>query len=315
MHGTTDTTTAGKSRDAPQIVAFETILPASMAEQAERTGVRKASTDLPTLLVLSVLAGAFISFGAVFATTVSAGGVTIASADGATMLQAVPPYGIMRLLTGLVFSVGLLLVVIAGAELFTGNNLIVMAWASGKVRTTDLLFNWTIAFIGNFIGAFATAVLMFCTTQYTFGGGAVGLAALSLAESKTALAFVPALTLGIMCNALVCLAIWMSYSARTTIDRVATVVPPIAAFVAAGFEHCIANIYFIPIGLLIKTGAGESFWASIGKTAADFPHLTWANFAANLVPVTIGNVIGGSVMVGLIYWFVYLRRPAAPAGQ
>ena len=301
--------------DAPQIVTFETILPASMAERAEQTGVRKASTDLLTLLVLSVLAGAFISFGAVFATTVSAGSAAIASADGTTSLVAIPPYGIMRLLTGLVFSLGLVLVVIAGAELFTGNNLIVMAWASGKVRTSDLLFNWTIAFIGNVVGAFATAVLMFCTTQYTFGGGAVGLTALSIASGKTALAFGPALALGIMCNALVCLAIWMSYSARTNIDRVVTVVPPIAAFVAAGFEHCIANIYFIPFGLLIKAGAGQTFWTSIGRTAADFPDLTWTNFVANLVPVTIGNVIGGSLMVGLIYWFVYLRKPALPAGD
>jgi formate/nitrite transporter len=219
----------------------------------------------------------------------------------------------MRLLTGLVFSVGLLLVVIAGAELFTGNNLIVMAWAGGKVRTRDLLFNWAIAFTGNFIGAFATAALMFFTTQYTFGGGAVGLAALNIAEGKTQLAFIPALTLGIMCNALVCLAVWMSYSARTTIDRVVTVVPPIAAFVAAGFEHCIANIYFIPFGLFIKAGAGESYWAATGRTAADFPTLTWTNFIGNLVPVTIGNVVGGSLMVGLIYWFVYLRRPAGPS--
>ena len=315
MHGVSDVKAAARGADAPQIVTFETILPASMAERAEQTGVRKASTSLLTLLVLSVLAGAFISFGAVFATTVSAGSVSIASTDGATTLAATIPYGIMRMLTGLVFSVGLLLVVVAGAELFTGNNLIVMAWASGKVRTSDLLFNWTIAFFGNFVGAFATAVLMFCTTQYTFGGGAVGLAALSTASGKASLAFVPALTLGIMCNALVCLAVWMSYGARTNMDRVVTVVPPIAAFVACGFEHSIANIYFIPAGLLIKAGAGNSFWMSIGKTAADFPHLTWANFIANLVPVTIGNIIGGSLMVGLIYWFVYLRRPAEAVAE
>jgi formate transporter len=313
VHRVSDIKAAVRDPDAPQIVTFETILPASMAERAEQTGVRKASTSLSMLLVLSVLAGAFISFGAVFATTVSAGSVTIASADGATTLVATLPYGITKLLTGLSFSLGLVLVVIAGAELFTGNNLIVMAWASGKVRTSDLLFNWTVAFFGNFVGAFATAVLMFCTTQYRIGGGAVGLAALSAANGKASLAFIPALTLGIMCNALVCLAVWMSYSSRTNIDRVVTVVPAIAAFVAAGFEHCIANIYYIPFGLLIRAGAGDSFWTSIGKTAADFPDLTWANFVANLVPVTIGNIIGGSLMVGLIYWFVYLRRPAAPA--
>jgi formate/nitrite transporter len=150
---------------------------------------------------------------------------------------------------------------------------------------------------------------MFYTTQYTFGGGAVGLAALSTAHAKTSLAFIPALTLGIMCNALVCLAVWMCFSARTTVDRVLSIVPPIAAFVAAGFEHSIANIYFIPMGLFIKAGAPDSFWRAIGKTAADFPELTWGNFlVGNLIPVTIGNIIGGSIMVAAVYWFVYLRK-------
>ena len=214
-----------------------------------------------------------------------------------------------RLLTGLVFSVGLILVVIGGAELFTGNNIIVMAWASGKVKSRALLLNWVLAFIGNFAGAFATAGLMFYTTQYTFGGGAVGLAALSTAHAKASLAFIPALTLGIMCNALVCLAVWMCFSARTAVDRVLSIIPPIAAFVAAGFEHSIANIYFIPMGLFIKAGAPNSFWRAIGKTAADFPQLTWGNFlVGNLVPVTMGNIIGGSILVAAVYWFVFLRN-------
>ena len=297
--------------EAPQVVTFEAILPATMAVRAEEIGVKKARSDPLAVLVLSVLGGAFIAFGAVFATTVSAGGVTISPGAGASALTATPPYGMVRLLTGAAFSLGLILIVVAGAELFTGNNLIVMAWANRKVSTADLLRNWGIVFAGNFVGAFATAALMFFTTQYTFGGGAVGLAALSTANAKASLAFVPALMLGIMCNALVCLAIWMSYSARTTIDRIAIVVPPIAGFVAAGFEHSIANIYFIPAGLFIKAGAGDAFWTSIGKTAADFPALTWQGFLANLVPVTIGNAIGGSLMVGLVYWFVYLRKPAA----
>jgi formate transporter len=271
-------------------------MPAAMALRAEESGVKRASTEPVTLLLLSVLAGAFISFGAIFATTVSAGSADL-------------PYGVGRLLTGLVFSVGLILVVIGGAELFTGNNIIVIAWASGKVKSRALLLNWVLAFIGNFAGAFATAALMFYTTQYTFGEGAVGLAALSTAHAKASLAFVPALTLGIMCNALVCLAVWMCFSARTTVDRVLSIVPPIAAFVAAGFEHSIANIYFIPMGLFIKAGAPDSFWRAIGKTAADFPGLTWGNFlVGNLVPVTIGNIIGGSIMVAAVYWFVYLRK-------
>jgi formate transporter len=296
----------------PQLVTFDAILPAAMALRAEENGVRRAGMDPVTLLVLSVLGGAFVAFGAIFATTVSAGSIPVTSIDGTTALSAGLPYGIVRLLTGLAFTVGLILVVIGGAELFTGNNLIVMAWASGRVTSRDLLTNWVIAFSGNFVGAFFAAGLMFYSTQYTFGGGSVGLVALTTAHAKTSLAFMPALTLGIMCNALVCLAIWMCYSARTTIDRIITIVPPIAAFAAAGFEHSIANIYFIPMGLFIKAGAPDSFWASIGKTAADFPNLTWDNFLiGNLIPVTIGNIIGGSVMVGAVYWFVYLRkRPA-----
>ena len=260
------------------------------------------------MFVLSVLAGAFIAFGAIFATAVTAGSTAITTADGTHAFSAGLPYGIVRLLTGVVFSLGIMMVVVAGAELFTGNNLIVMAWASGKVKTRAVLLNWTLAFTGNFVGAFMTAVLMFYSTQYTFGAGSVGLVALNTANTKTSLAFVPAVILGIMCNALVCLAIWMCYGARTTVDRVVTVVPPITAFVAAGFEHSIANIYFIPMGLFIKAGAPDSFWTSIGKTAADFPALTWDNFfVGNLLPVTIGNIIGGSVMVAAVYWFVYLR--------
>lgn len=292
----------------PQAVTIDTIVPADMAARAEESGVRRASTDLLTVLVLSVLAGAFISFGAMLATTVSAGTIPITSPAGGTVLSAALPYGVGRLLTGAVFSLGLILVVVAGAELFTGNNMIVMAWASRKVKTRALLLNWLVAFVGNCFGAVATAALMFYTTQYTFGGGAVGLAALTTANSKAALDFIPALTLGIMCNALVCLAVWMCFSARTTIDRVVTIVPPVTAFVAAGFEHSIANAYFIPMGLFIKAGAAASFWEAIGKTPADFPALTWANFVfGNLVPVTIGNIIGGSVLVAAVYWFVYLR--------
>lgn len=282
-------------------------MPAAMAALAEQTGVKRATADPLTSLTLSVLAGAFISFGAIVATTVSSG--TIVTGDGAAALSAAWPYGVMRLLTGLAFSLGLILVIVGGAELFTGNNLIVMAWASRKVRTRDLLFNWSIVFTGNFIGAVATAALMFCTAQYTFGDGSVGLTALKVADSKTSLTFVSAVTLGIMCNALVCLAVWMCYGARTTVDKIVAIVPPITAFVAAGFEHCIANIYYIPMGLFIKAGAPDSFWSSIGKSPADFPQLTWINFFfANLLPVTIGNVIGGSIMVGAVYWFVYLRN-------
>ncbi|HTL64991.1 MAG TPA: formate/nitrite transporter family protein, partial [Pseudolabrys sp.] len=265
---------------APQVVTFDAILPASMAVRAEQSGVTRAATDPLTVFVLSILAGAFVAFGAIFATTVTAGGGL--------------SYGVGRLLTGLVFSAGLVMVIIAGAELFTGNNLIVMAWASRKIRTSALLLNWVLSFSGNFVGAIATAVLVFYSTQYTFGDGAVGLVALNIANAKSSLQFIPALILGILCNALVCLAVWMLFSARTNIDRIVTAIPPVAIFAAAGFEHCIANIYFIPMGLFIKAGAPDSFWKAIEKTAADFPELTWSNFIANMLPVTIGNIIGGS---------------------
>jgi formate transporter len=305
---------AGKPA-SPRTVTFEAVMPATMAMLAEASGVKRASIDPLTLLVLSLMAGAFISFGAIFATTVGAGSIAITAADGTAAMSAGLPYGVVRLLMGVVFSVGLILVVIGGAELFTGNNIIVMAWASGKVKTRALLLNWTLAFIGNFAGAILTAALMFLTTQYTFGGGAVGLVALNTANAKASLAFVPALTLGIMCNALVCLAVWMCFSARTTIDRILTIVPPISAFVAAGFEHSIANVYFIPMGLFIKAGAPDSFWRAVGRTAADFPELTWGNFLlGNLLPVTIGNIIGGSIMVAAVYWFVYLRKAKSGPG-
>jgi formate/nitrite transporter len=305
---------------SPQAVTFDAIMPTAMAARAEEAGVERGKNDTQLTITLSVLAGAFISFGAIAATTVSAGNIVVAAPEGATAFTAAWPYGVMRLLTGLVFCVGLILVIVGGAELFTGNNLIVMAWASRRVKTCDLLRNWLIAFTGNFIGAFVTAGLMFFSAQYTFGGGSVGLAALTTADAKTSLDLVPAFTLGVMCNALVCLAVWMCYGARTTVDRIVTIIPPITAFVIAGFEHCIANIYFIPIGLFIKMGAPEQFWTAIGRTAADFPTLTWENFlVANLLPVTAGNIVGGSVMVAAVYWFIYLRKAGAPpradAGQ
>ncbi len=290
-----------------QTVTFEAIMPAAMAVRAEESGVKRAATDPLTVLVLGLLGGAFISFGAIFATTVGAGSISVSGATGLIASGALP-YGVVRLLSGLVFSSGLLMIMIGGAELFTGNNIIVMAWASGKVKMRALLLNWLIVFVGNMVGAIGTAVLMFYSTQYAFGGGSVGLMALNTAQAKTALPFIPAFTLGMMCNALVCLAVWMCFSARSNMDRAVAVIPPVAAFVAAGFEHCVANAYFIPVGLFIKTGAPEAFWKAIGKTAADFPDLTWGNFLiGNLLPVTLGNAFGGSVMVAAVYWFLYLR--------
>jgi formate/nitrite transporter len=263
-----------------------------MASRAEEVGVAKAGLDAVTTFVLAVLAGAFIGMGAVFATTATAGAGDL-------------PYGVARLLAGITFSLGLILVVVAGAELFTGNNLIVMAWASRRVSTLRLLRNWVIVYVGNFVGALATAGLVYAGKQYEFGNGAVGAQALSIAAAKTGLGWGQAVALGALCNALVCLAVWLCYSARSVTDKVLAIVPPIAAFVAAGFEHSVANMYFIPYGLLVKTNS-----AFVGEQAGlpGLSNLTWSRFFANnLLPVTLGNIVGGGLMVGAIYWFVYLR--------
>jgi formate transporter len=271
---------------------LDALPPPQMARRAEEVGVAKAGLGTETLLALGVLAGAFIAMGAVFATTVTSGAADL-------------PYGVVRLLAGLAFSLGLVLVVVAGAELFTGNNLVVMAWASGKVTSRRLLWTWLLVYLGNFAGAVATAALMYVTRQYRFGGGAVGDQVLTIAAAKTDLGFVQAVALGAFCNALVCLAVWLTYSARTTADKILAVVPPIAAFVASGFEHSVANMYFIPIGLFVRK---DSSWLAGREGLPDLSTLTWPDFlAGNLLPVTIGNLIGGTLMVAAIYWFVYLR--------
>ncbi|NJN53346.1 MAG: formate transporter FocA [Anaerolineae bacterium] len=280
--------------------SFDSLLPPEMAQKAENAGVAKANLGKWRMLALAVLAGAFIGLGAMFATTATTGAAS-------TMA-----FGQAKVLGGLVFCLGLILVVVAGAELFTGNNLIVMAWASRKVSTGKLLRNWGIVYVGNFIGAGVTAVFVFLSHQYMSANGALGVNALNIANAKTGLEFFPAFVLGVLCNALVCLAVWLCMSARTTTDKILAIIFPITAFVAAGFEHSIANMYFIPMGLFIKQFAPTSFWQNAGVTSAEYANLTWTNFfVANLLPVTLGNIVGGAVMVGLVYWFVYLR----PAGR
>jgi formate transporter len=286
-------------RESPAFTStgLDALPPREMARKAERVGVAKAGLSATETFVLSILAGAFIALGAIFATTVTTGGGEL-------------PYGVTRLLGGLAFSLGLILVIVAGAELFTGNNLLVMAWASRRVTAARLLRNWAIVFVGNFVGAIATACILFTSKQYEFGGGAVGVQALTIAAAKTDLGFVQAIVLGALCNALVCLAVWLCYSAHTTTDKVIAIVPPIAAFVAAGFEHSVANMFFIPMGLLVKSDSG---FVSAQTNVPDLSNLTWERFlGANLLPVSIGNVIGGAVMVGAVYWFVYLRPPRSP---
>ena len=273
-------------------IRIDALLPGEMATRAEYLGVQKAEAPVLKMFTLAVLAGAFIALGAVFATNTAAGSSNL-------------PFGVAKLLTGLVFCLGLILVVVGGAELFTGNNLIVMAWASGKVTGRALLRNWGIVYAGNFVGSFGTAVLVLWSRQYTFGGGVVGETALKIAVGKAGLEFSQALALGILCNALVCLAVWLSFSARSTVDKIASIIFPITAFVAAGFEHSIANMYFVPYGLLIKI-----FDPRFGyDRGLDLASLTWKNFLLNnLIPVTIGNIIGGTVLVAAIYWSVFLRN-------
>ena len=279
-------------------VEIDALLPAEIAKRAEEVGARKCTLSFWPLLTLAVLAGAFIALGAMFSTTVTAG------AGGAI------PYGVVRLLGGLVFCLGLILVVVGGAELFTGNALIVMAWASGRVTTRQVVRQWAIVYAGNFAGAALTATMVFLSGQYRFGAGVVGMNALEIARAKTSLGFWQAVWLGILCNTLVCLAVWLCLGARGTADKILAILFPISGFVAAGFEHSIANMYFVPLGLMIR--GDEAFLVLIGKRAAEYPSLTWRDFLlGNLLPVTLGNLIGGVVLVGLVYWFVYLRAETA----
>ena len=288
-------------------VRIDALLPQEMATRAEYLGVRKAEMPFLKMFMLSVLAGAFISLGSIFATTVAAGGMAVTGTDGSVMFNTGMPYGITRLLMGLVFCLGLVLVIVGGAELFTGNNLIVMAWANGKVTGRALIRNWVIVYLGNFAGSIGTVALMFFTRQYTFGANAVGIAALKIGVAKVDFTFIQAIALGILCNALVCLAVWLTYSARSTMDKILAIIFPITAFVAAGFEHSVANMYFIPYALSIKY-FDPDYVAAVGDKVTHLDLLTWqAFFVKNLIPVTIGNIIGGAVLVAAVYWAIFLR--------
>jgi formate transporter len=274
--------------------------PAEMAGRAQAVGVAKAQLDLINTLTLAVLAGAFIAIGAQLATIVG-----IDSALG---------YGPTLLLVGLAFSVGLILVVIAGAELFTGNTLITMAWLGRKVTSRQLARNWSLAYLGNFAGALGTVALVYYAGQWALGGNRVGVAAVSIASAKVELSFIEAVARGILCNAMVNLAVWLCLSARSNVDKIFAIIPPIAGFVASGFEHSIANMYFIPMGILLKDKAPVI--ETGGRAPGTSDNLNWgAFFWDNLIPVTLGNIIGGGLMVAAVYWLVYLRKspPESPA--
>jgi formate transporter len=276
------------------VFSLDAYTPPEMARRVETVGVSKANLDSATMFALAVLAGAFIALGANVA--------TIAFTHNGL------GYGVSRLLGGLVFSLGLILVIVGGAELFTGNNLIVMAWASGLVPTSRLLKNWAVVYFGNFVGGLGTAVGVYLSRQWTFDAYRVGATALTIANAKVHYDFLSAFALGVFCNALVCLAVWLCFSARTTTDKIVAIVPPITAFVAAGFEHSVANMYFVPMGLMLRDHPRVVEVAEHGLEA--LAELTWRSFLVNnLLPVTLGNLVGGTVMVAGVYWFIYLRHP------
>ena len=218
------------------------------------------------------------------------------------------PWEVVRLVAGLVFSLGLILVTVGGAELFTGNSLMVVAYASRRITLGALLRAWSLVYVGNIAGAVGTAALVFLAGHY---GIAVGKTALAIAAAKSALPTVQLFFLSVLCNVLVCLAVWMSFGGRTATDKVMVIIPPIAAFVAAGFEHSIANLYLLPHALAINAWAGPDFWTALGLNAeAAYPDLTVGGALHNIVVTTLGNLVGGSLMVGAVYWLVYLRRRA-----
>jgi formate transporter len=258
--------------------------PAQIADRVCKIGLAKVTTPVSTMIVLALLAGAFISLGALFyAVTVTTG------------KEAAPvPFGLLRLAGGVTFSLGLVLVVVGGAELFTGNNLIAMAWAVGCVRTSQVIKNWVWVYLGNLLGAFGTVALVLLAGVPALGDGAVGDTLVHIARSKVALDPVSAVARGILCNVLVCLAVWLCMAARSVTDKVLAIVFPISAFVACGFEHSVANMFFLPLGIALTASGGDA--------------LSWSGALANLGLVTLGNLIGGTGLVALVYWFVYLRH-------
>jgi len=264
------------AQEKPQYNPFDAYSPAEIAARAENVGVAKARMPLVQLITLGVLAGAYIAFGGALFTLVMTGNEL--------------GFGPGRLLGGLAFSLGLILVVIGGAELFTGNSLIVLAWAERLVTSGELVRNWFWVYLANFCGALGTVALMYWSATLELGGGQVAATAVAIAEAKVSLGFVEALTRGILCNVLVCLAVWLCLGARTVVSKIMAIVFPISAFVALGFEHSVANMYLIPIG-----------WLAGAET------VTVAGFLNNLLPVTLGNIIGGGFFVAAVYWLIYRR--------
>ncbi|MBJ2063924.1 formate transporter FocA [Serratia odorifera] len=274
---------------------FDLLLPAATAKVAEDAGVYKATKQPLKTFYLAITAGVFISIAFVFYITATTG-------------TAAVPFGLAKLVGGICFSLGLMLVVVCGADLFTSTVLTVIAKASGRITWRQLATNWLNVYIGNLIGALFFVALMWCSGEYMTANGLWGLNVLQTADHKLHHTFVEAVSLGILANLMVCLAVWMSYSGRSLMDKMFAMVLPVAMFVASGFEHSIANMFMIPMGIVIKHLATPEFWQTVGATPEQFAHLTVSNFIIdNLIPVTLGNIIGGGLLVGLTYWVIYLR--------
>ncbi|MDE8555546.1 formate transporter FocA [Pantoea vagans] len=275
---------------------FNLLLPSAMAKVAEEAGIYKATKHPFTTFFLAINAGVFISIAFVFYITATTG-------SGAM------PYGIAKLIGGICFSLGLMLVVVCGADLFTSTVLIVVAKASGRISWGQLARNWINVYAGNLAGALFFVALMWFAGQHMVANGAWGLNVLETADHKMHHTFLEAVCLGTLANLLVCLAVWMSYSGRSLTDKLVVMILPVGMFVASGFEHSIANMFLIPYAITIRDFATPEFWQAAGTTAAQFHALTVSNFILhNLIPVTIGNIIGGGVLVGLTYWVIYLRK-------
>ena len=277
-----------------QHLNFDAFPPHVMAEKAEIAGIAKIKKDPLSLFVSAMSAGAYIGIAFIFYTVVTTGNSDIG-------------WGANKFIGGLAFSLGLMLVVINGADLFTSTVLTIVAKASGKITWREFGKNWVIVYAGNFVGAIGLVVIMQLARHYESDSGLLGINYMHIAQHKLHHTFIQAVALGAMCNILVCLGVWMTYAARSVADKLLAVVLPVAMFVASGFEHCVANMFQIPMAILTKNFAGEDFWLAAGANIADFADLTWANFIAhNLIAVTIGNIIGGFI-IGLAYWVIYLR--------
>lgn len=269
--------------------------PKEIAARVETVCVSKSTTDPVRIFVLALLAGAFVAFGALF--------FTATVHDSAGMNP-----GLLRLVGGLVFSLGLILVVVAGAELFTGNNLLVIAYMDKKITLGQLLQNWLIVYVGNFVGAVGLVLLVYLSNHWLGSNGLIGAKALMIANAKVNLTPMEAFSRGVLCNILVCLAVWLCFAGHTVMDKIAAIIFPITAFVALGFEHSVANMYFIPAGLVVQNQAEIVALAQQITPSLDLSKLSLYGFLVNnLLPVTLGNIIGGSLFVGVVYWFLYVR--------